>query len=81
MAAGRSDAGKRKLEAERDEAYAQRDEAHARLAAVQTALAEASANVEAWLAELEDARTRAVEAELLLEAERSRHAEVHAEAA
>jgi chromosome segregation ATPase len=70
-----------RLEAERDAAYAERDEALAQLAAIKQDLAEASANVEAWLEELQEARVRADEAESLLEAERSLSTPVRAAAA
>jgi chromosome segregation ATPase len=79
-AAESAQAERDRLEAERDKAHAERDEARqhrnearTQLAAIKEDLAEASANVEAWLAELADARRRAAEAETLLEAERSRN--------
>ena len=72
---------------ERDDALAQRDEAlaaadHAeaaraealeKLQTVKADLAAATANVAGWAAELEEAKTRAADAEALLEAERTLH--------
>jgi hypothetical protein len=59
--------------AESAELEHERDAALASAEAVRQDLAEASANVASWAAELEEARTRAADAEALLEAERTLH--------
>ena len=59
--------------ADRDAAVAERDDALDKLHAVKAELAAATADVAEWAAELEEARTRAADAEALLEAERTLH--------